>query len=622
MRAKAGRAIFLAVTATLLASAQQSTAQGPPAYAPQGWSESDRAFWYSAAQGSRLMPLSWMQALERPRDSELFLSPANITLFRYIPYRAPGGDPLPVGFAVDRQNDRNFTRTRLRWLPGQDNDEPWIGLTCSACHTSEIAAGERRLRIEGAPSLGDYQSFVLELDAAVQATRDDPAKWSRFAARILTGNRNTQPNRARLRSALDLFAALRAEVARMNGRPLDYGFARVDAFGHIFNQTSIFAGAYPPTANLSSAPVSYPFLWNVPQHDLVQWNGSAANKRLGSFDVGAVGRNSGEVVGVFGDVTTERPLPGKILGALQSFDSSVNVVSLVRIESMLGRLQPPAWPADMLGPIDRAGARRGSALFERACASCHAPLERTDLTTPIQADMSYFAADAPQRGGRWPNVPPWTDPVMACNAFSYRANSGRLAGFDNRGTAVGAEDRVISLLSVTVTRAIKGKLKDMAIAALRYPAARLADVPPRTPLQPPPATVSADPFPGLPAQYRQCVSRGWQGPGDAILGYKARPLTGIWATAPYLHNGSVPTLYDLLLPPEQRPRLFWLGTRQYDSARVGFQTAQSPENSFPFRTHDAQGRVIWGNFNGGHDYGNARFSDQDRRDLVEYMKGL
>jgi hypothetical protein len=118
---------------------------------------------------------------------------------------------------------------------------------------------------------------------------------------------------------------------------------------------------------------------------------------------------------------------------------------------------------------------------------------------------------------------------------------------------------------------------------------------------------------------------------DPLLAYKARPLTGIWATAPYLHNGSVPTLYDLLLPPDARPKQFLLGTREFDPKRVGYVTRDadgnlldSPggDNSFVFHTRDADGRVIDGNSNAGHDYGNAGLSEDERWALVEYMKGL
>ena len=99
-------------------------------------------------------------------------------------------------------------------------------------------------------------------------------------------------------------------------------------------------------------------------------------------------------------------------------------------------------------------------------------------------------------------------------------------------------------------------------------------------------------------------------------------MTGIWATAPYLHNGSVPTLYDLLLPPADRPKEFYLGSRRYDAEKVGYVTTKVAEDDFLFQTRDSAGRMIDGNSNAGHDYGNAELSHEDRMALVEYMKGL
>jgi hypothetical protein len=67
-------------------------------------------------------------------------------------------------------------------------------------------------------------------------------------------------------------------------------------------------------------------------------------------------------------------------------------------------------------------------------------------------------------------------------------------------------------------------------------------------------------------------------PSLAILStYRARPLDGIWATAPYLHNGSVPNLYQLLLPAEQRITTFKVGSDQFDPVKVGFVTDQGFE---------------------------------------------
>ncbi len=107
------------------------------------------------------------------------------------------------------------------------------------------------------------------------------------------------------------------------------------------------------------------------------------------------------------------------------------------------------------------------------------------------------------------------------------------------------------------------------------------------------------------------MSRDGEGPK---LQYKARPLNGIWATAPYLHNGSVPNLSELLLPPEQRSKKFAVGRREFDPQNVGFQTADAP-GTFTFDTARA------GNSNSGHDCGTTRSAD-DRKALLEYLKSI
>jgi len=101
---------------------------------------------------------------------------------------------------------------------------------------------------------------------------------------------------------------------------------------------------------------------------------------------------------------------------------------------------------------------------------------------------------------------------------------------------------------------------------------------------------------------------------DELRNYKARPLNGIWATAPYLHNGSVPTLYDLLLPEEERPQTFSLGGWEYDPEKVGYATYTGP-NAFEFNTE------VKGNSNKGHTRGTS-LSDEERWALVEYLKSL
>src|SRR3546814_20794969 len=64
---------------------------------------------------------------------------------------------------------------------------------------------------------------------------------------------------------------------------------------------------------------------------------------------------------------------------------------------------------------------------------------------------------------------------------------------------------------------------------------------------------------------------------EDLIGYNPPFLDGLWLRAPYLHNGSVPTLRDLLEPPAQRPMVFWRGYDLYDPVDVGF-VSQGPRS--------------------------------------------
>ena len=99
-------------------------------------------------------------------------------------------------------------------------------------------------------------------------------------------------------------------------------------------------------------------------------------------------------------------------------------------------------------------------------------------------------------------------------------------------------------------------------------------------------------------------------------GYANQPLDGIWARTPYLHNGSVPTLRDLLEPPERRPAVFYRGYDVYDGRRVGFVSDVAEADGIRFSRYDTS---VPGNANGGHGYGTT-LSDDDKQAIVEYLK--
>lgn len=97
-------------------------------------------------------------------------------------------------------------------------------------------------------------------------------------------------------------------------------------------------------------------------------------------------------------------------------------------------------------------------------------------------------------------------------------------------------------------------------------------------------------------------------------GYVNPLLDGIWARGPYLHNGSVPTLADLLTAPEDRPKVFYRGYDVYDPVNVGFvSTGPGAETHFRFDT------TVRGNGNGGHRFG-IDLLPADKQALIEYLK--
>lgn len=566
----------------------------PQAERVQGWTSEQQAWWYESTQGSRLMPYSWFRALEQAESEAPFLDDAHMASFRFLPRTTSFGARLPVGFAIDDNDDEQLSFSRLRWFDGQGPRERWIGLNCSACHTGEINHEGQAIRIDGGPSLVDFQGFTEAVDAALTATRDQPGKWERFATRVL-GARDNPANRALLRAALGRLIDWQARTHALDQTDIRYGYARLDAFGHIFNKIALFAGAEDAIVNPPDAPVSYPFIWDIYRHDRLQWNGIAENSRLslggGRFlDYGAMGRNTGEVIGVFGDIViSDRQ-------GLAGYRSSVWADNLDRLETQLRALRAPAWPASFPA-LQPQLASRGEVLFDQLnCDDCHAVRPGTEPYRVTMVPLGTRPADR-------------TDPWMACNAYTRLSRSGVLTGARTNyinGEPIEDIAPVSILLATTVRGALVGK-KGQIVAQAANTFLGI-NRPPRVVL---PEDVISE------QQRREARLATCLTENSPFLAYKARPLDGIWATAPYLHNGSVPTLYDLLLPPAQRPTEFRLGTRDYDPRRVGyFTTADRTGNTFAFRTS------VPGNSNAGHDYGVGNLSEPDRLALLEYLKSL
>ena len=110
---------------------------------------------------------------------------------------------------------------------------------------------------------------------------------------------------------------------------------------------------------------------------------------------------------------------------------------------------------------------------------------------------------------------------------------------------------------------------------------------------------------------------------DAPSGYVAPPLDGIWASAPYFHNGSVPTLWHLL-HPDERPQIWQRTADGYDQERVGLE--HRSVTVLPSQLTAAEQRTwfntkLRGKSAAGHDHPN-RLTDAERRAVLEYLKTL
>jgi hypothetical protein len=552
-----------------------------PVFLGQNWSPADRQWFYTAPQGSQLIQYSWFKALERPDTQDLFVSDS-LVRFGYLPNPVSPANPdgLPVGLVRDREGQA-----------------VWLGMTCAACHTGQINYNGATMQIDGAPANSDLYGFLAELSQSLSQTNQDNAKFDRFAGRVIGAGGNPE-QKAALRRALDPFSTRFTTFVQDSTPDSPWGPARTDAFGMIFNRVSSIDLKIAANSRKPNAPVSYPHLWDTSWHDRVQWNAGAPNGSV----VERLGRNVGEVLGVFARIRLEKPT-----GLLRYYPSSVKRFNLIALDEKVGHLRSPRWPPAILGPINEEKAAQGKEWYRTQCASCHRLVDRDAPNRKLEVWKSRVSEIG-------------TDPAMATVPLTRDSATGSLQGVRQSiwyGERMREREPVFNLVSNVVIGAILSPIADAAADKILY--------------EPPPDDRSAL----RSALYLGVIRNGPKTEAEATVDnklrvgiksfasqglttgegyYKARPLNGIWATAPYLHNGSVPNLYQLLLPPEQRDATFSVGSREFDPKNVGF--ASSPgDGGFRFDTS------LPGNRNTGHLYGTG-LSDEQRWQLIEFLKTL
>jgi hypothetical protein len=554
-----------------------------PAYKPievqfgkQNWSSNQREWFYHTAQGTVLLPYKWFLALEQPKIKAFgtvprFSESTYLARFGFLPDVASLQNPdgLPVGLAKHTVVD-----------PFDKNGQPLevVGLTCAACHTGQVEYQGKGIRIDGGSASVDLASFQTELGYAVAFTDKIPFRFNRFARGVLGANASDDA-KAKLRHNLQAFlnAGLVEKHEAEAGKLYEVagGFGRTDALGRIGNY--VF-GTELDNANLrvADAPVNFPPLWYTSWFAWVQYNASIQQP---------MARNIGEALGVRARVNLTDPS--------KLYSSTVHVKNLWEMENLIAGttafagLKSPAWPTEIFGQIDQAKAQKGADLYKKHCQHCHLPpLDSQEIKRP-----KYWEAGLGGKRFLKLNVIPLeeigTDPKEASNWAQRTVFTGAL-GLGTVPAAVGL-------------RVVTGKIRDMNYDAL-----------------------------GLSPEQRM-EWNGFREDGvTAPLGYRARPLGGLWATPPFLHNGSVPNLYEMLIPADRRDKTFYVGSREFDPKNVGYSTAKF-EGGFEFRTDEPPNNPHPGNSNAGHEFRNSplgkgvigpELSDEERWAIIEYLKTL
>jgi len=443
-----------------------------------------------------------------------------------------------------------------------------VGLTCAACHNAQLSYKGKKIRIDGGFNhTFDFMSYMFALDDALQATLIDAAKFDRLATRLGAASADT---------ASALRQRFETDAARVHGyrattmrTPVVWGPGRIDAFNLITNRMLATETGIAENWSSPMAPVKPPFVWNAPQGSWTQWSGTVQDP---------IARNHGETLGVFLPMDFRSKTPEEGL-----FNSGAMLLNLQRIEDLLDRLAPPKWPEDVLGKIDRQKAAQGKSLFATHCASCHNSYPYT-WTPPNRHGKRFIEV------GLVPQTYVGTDPAQFDRTQAF-AITGHLSPY----LPPPFKDQAI--IPTPVFRELLTRLTlRKALEPLKLGDAQLLEMNGFRELPSPPAPV-----------------RSW----------KAAPRDGVWATGPFLHNGSVPNLYEMLIPASQRSKKFYVG-REFDPVKVGIDTS-GKSGSFVFDTS------LIGNSNAGHSFEagprgtgviGPLLTNAQRWALVEYLKSL
>jgi hypothetical protein len=450
--------------------------------------------------------------------------------------------------------------------PAENKGRVMLGLTCASCHTGQINFKGNALRIDGGSANFNIYQFFTDYGTALGKTLQDADAWKKFSTSVLKMEPGSEYDLRKEVEEVINTALWEAEAySKLTTPSVEAGHGRMDPFNRIGNEVFGLGLKDQRNYHASNAPVGVPYMWDITRFDWVHYNASFNQP---------VARNILQVLGN-GGKTFFLDDNGKIKQGSDKWASNFNIDRLVEMEEGYASLRAPEWPAELLGSIDMEKAKKGRLLFIENCAHCHAP-------RPII--------------GTNPSKPEWE--IVTIPVSIIGTDSSEAVGFMRRkynvSKLLGREVEPID--GATGLQMLTTEMANYAYNKMDWTPEQIKKA-------------NGDDRPNLVRS-------------KAV--YKARPLDGVWSTPPFLHNASVPNIYELLSPPSERSITFWVGTFEYDPEKLGYITVQGPK-SFLFDTRKP------GNSNTGHAFVDDSsivgkigrlLSHDERMELIEYLKVL
>lgn len=613
---------------------QPVTAIVDPVYATSDLSEEQRRRYYYQDEGIQYFPIDILASLSRAKSGdggagpkvglykELFLEkPERFGLFRVPAIR----DDLPVGLTLS------------------EDRYPIAGINCVTCHTGLVrnAAG-KFLIVDGAPSLFAVNRFIGEMAISAFVTATSISEFDEFYARytertdrrmaaegargvevapFLRETPDTQVDEGKLKESnanVDQLAMeeapatdprVRAEAEKLvAGKasiadPKNVRLTKLQMRLYLLERALRFQtlGGYAPEGGDSDmgranpwggaknyladrwlgdnskwqldpgGPISTPYIWGFDRIEHVFWAGVTNS---------LVERDYAQGIALLSEFDT----------TCTSLRTTVSIRKLHEVRRSAASLTAPAWPAEFLGPIDGARAARGKTHYDQRCRGCHdhegppppgcaerAPLDANGQPVPV--GQGLFRQLFCEVG---------TDSAYVRSLMEKSPKKRAVCGGP---VSPGPGDLMTDFLGPVFHDAKSAAYRNEGLDQAKDE-----------------ATYEGNRRPAW-----------WLSPiANAIV---AKPLRGSWASAPYLHNGSVPTMWDLLSEPSQRPTEFVVGAFDYDVEKLGFRS--DPKETLPtfYSRVFVSPNALGGASNGGH-YFSIGMTDDDKHDLIEYLKSL